>query len=134
MPTDSGGENHKAADARMFRQGADGMLPWWAFLIIKENAMPATKKSVASISDDHDEIGRAIGAVATALGVIANEFPDSYKIGEIGDNLGNIANQLSTLEWLARSIDMATIARYGEDDDRAKVVAYLKRQHHDQFD
>ncbi|MFZ0561579.1 MAG: hypothetical protein WBX02_16250 [Terriglobales bacterium] len=96
--------------------------------------MPAKKKSTAKAKGDDGDISSAIGAVATALGIIANDFPDSYKISEIGDNLGNIATQLSTLEWLARSIDMATIARFGDDDDRAKVVAYLKRQHHEQFD
>jgi hypothetical protein len=90
--------------------------------------MPAKKTNVARMpktaTDDYGshihglakELSAAIDGVAEQLGPI-------YHVEVIADNLGSIASALS---GLANAVALQTIARNGDEEDRAKAVAKLK--------
>jgi hypothetical protein len=112
-------------------KGPTGCCRGGLFLIIKENVMPTKKKSTG---DNGDDLSSAIGAVAAAISSVSDEMTASYRIEEIADNLGSIATATSWLEQVAEAINMATIACYGDDEDKAQVVAHLKYRHGDAFE
>jgi hypothetical protein len=68
--------------------------------------------------------------IAAAVDSIAEELRPLYRVAEIADNLGELA---SALHGLANARGMSVIAQYGNDEDRAKAVAYLKRWFHEDF-
>lgn len=81
----------------------------------------ATKAQQRS-GDAIDDIGKAIGAVAAAIGRIEG-LEKLYHLETLADNVGGLEGPLHTL---AEAVAMAVIAQYGDDDDRAKAVAHLK--------
>ena len=86
---------------------------------------PKTKaaKPPQGSEDPLDDIGVAIGSVAQAIDRI-DGLDKLYHLETLADNVGGLEGPLHSL---AEAVAMSVIARYGDDDDRAKAVAHLKR-------
>jgi hypothetical protein len=92
---------------------------------------PATVETPASRNDD---LGSAVYGLAKEIkgagDSVAEELRPLYHIEVIADNLGTLA---SALDGLAHATAMSVIAQYGSNEDRAVVVAYLKRWFVEEF-
>ena len=73
-----------------------------------------------------DDIGSAIGALASAVSGISDELRPFYHIEPLADNVAHLSDVAAALGNLANATAMSIIAKNGTDEDRAIAVAYLK--------
>ncbi len=86
--------------------------------------MPKAKKNsnnpIPKASEEPKELAKAIHAVAEELGPL-------YKIEETNDALAELA---MALRHLAHAKSMSVIAQFGNEEDRAAAVEYLKSHYY----
>ena len=92
------------------------------------------ESSVATMPPNPDaqvDLSSAIGSVGQAISSVADEFDSiKYKIEEMSETIGSIRVD-SSISDLADVIALSVIAKNGTDEDRALVVAKLKRRFDD---
>jgi hypothetical protein len=82
------------------------------------------------ITEAAEDIGSSIGDLARATALIAEELGPLYKIEDVADQLRHLSDieaVADTIKHLADVMALSTIAKNGTDEDRAAVVAKLKR-------
>jgi hypothetical protein len=87
---------------------------------------PRKQKAVASPSSDDDHGSSTVSLakeIARAVESVDEELRPFYRVADIADNLADVA---TALRGAADVKAMATIAQYGTDEDRAKVVSFLR--------
>jgi hypothetical protein len=77
---------------------------------------------VKSKIDDPNDLSSAIGSVGKMMAEVSNSLDNLSHLEQVADNLGN----LGAIDSLARAIAGYTVAQYGSDEDRAKIVEHFK--------